>query len=322
MATGGRDLVDDVLESLRRAESHVSTEYQDDLSITLATVTKTDPRYAMMPIPGKIHVVTDTAGVADFYRTSRSVFQPLGLRMKAQLTTDWFMFLEGVASRRARDTGQEYTTSTVTLFPTTEGGIVGEFLWERYNGEPRGDGGAAQIVAEAKRRGARSEVPVMSVLALRIHDDIVHALRNNDLDALCARFADDYLQANRSYVPSYGPMVQAEGLAGAREYWGAFLQAYRVDDVSTINRLTADWYVFAELVLTVTPRESDGAQKRFRTATIYPIRADGRVMGELGYGTPMQPAPANAPRRLGIAVYGRADFNDPLQWPANGGATS
>lgn len=316
--SGSDDHVDRVLASLKTAETHISTEYQDDLSITLATVTKHRPRYAMMPTPGKIHVVTDSDGVADFYRTTRAVFQPLGLRMKAQLATDWFMFLEGVASRRSRDTGEEYTTSTTTLFPTVADGIVGEFLWERYDGEPREDDDSDQLIERIAARGARSETPVGAVLALRIHDAMVEAWRANDVDLLGERFAAGFLMASRSYVPSYGPMVQAENREDALTYWRRLLDAYEIADVSILNRLNADWYVFAEQVFTVKPR-SGGAFQRFRTATIYPIRKDGQVMGELGYGTDMAPAPSSAPRKLGIAVYGRDDYADPLQWQADDG---
>jgi hypothetical protein len=305
--------VEQVLTSLSTAEAHISTEYQDDLSVTLATVTKHEPRYAMMPVPGEIRVVSDSAGVAEFYQNSRAVFQPLGLRIRTQIATDWFMFLEGVASRRARDTGEEYTTSTTTLFPTTSDGIVGEFLWERYEGAPTiVDGVTDAVLSEA--RGARSEVPAKAVRSLRIHDRMVQALRDNDVDRFVEPFADDFLLANRSYLPSGGPMVQAEGRHDAVGYWRDLLEHYRIEDVSIVNRIAEDWYVFTEAAFTVRARDGGGeaTTEQFRTATIFPIRADGKVMGELGYGTDIDAVPSRPPRKLGIAVYGREDYADPL----------
>lgn len=307
--------IDRVLTALDTAESHISTEYQDDISITVATVSKLEPRYAMMPTPGKIHVVTNSEGVLDYYRNSRAVFQPMGLRIKTQIATDWYMFLEGVATRRARDTGEEYTTNTVTLFPAASDGIVGEFLWERYDGSPTDQAAMDYAASLQHLPGARAELPAKAVLALRIHDDMVQALRANDLDAFTRRFADDFLLADRSYVPAYGLMAQGEGRAAAVAYWRAFLDLYRIDDVSTVNRINADWFVFAELAIVVTPKAGGPAQ-RIRTATFFPMRRDGRVMGQLGYGTEAGPAPADGPRKLGIAVYGRDDYRDPFNYEA------
>jgi hypothetical protein len=299
------------LASLRTAETHISTEFQDDLDIILATTTKTDPRFAFMPEPGRIELETDAAGVREFYESSRAVFQPARLRVRHQLTTDWYYLLEGVASRYGRSDGEEYTVNTVTLFPKADDGILGEFLWERYDvPDPTED---ESQFDPSMAPGARTDLPLRAVRALRIHDRLVQALRANDVDALVADFREDFLLGARSYVPDYGPMVASEGREAATAYWRAFFDRYRIEELSVMNRLTADWYVFAEHAITCTLRsQPDFAAQQFRTAAVYPIVGGGRVQGELGYGTDAAPASTREKGSRGIAFIGRDDHAERL----------
>lgn len=299
------------LASLRTAESHISTEYQDDLDVTLATITKSNPRFAFMPSPGRIKLETRADGVRAFYEGSRAQFQPAALRIRHQLTTDWYYLLEGVASRVDRSDGKEYTINSVTLFPAAEDGIVGEFLWERYEvPDPSED---ESQFDSSWAPGARTDLPLRAVRALRIHDRLVQALRANDVDAVVRDFADDFLLAARSYLPRYGPMVTGEGRTAAAGYWRAFFDRFRIEELSVMNRLTADWYVFAEHAVTVTDRDDPaGGAVQFRTAAVYPIVAGGRVQGELGYGTDPARASTREGGNRGIAFYGRADHVDAL----------
>jgi hypothetical protein len=303
-ATDGRARrpLDATLDSIETAERHISTEYQDDLSLTLATVTRTDPRYAMMPTPGRIEVVEDGEGVRRFYEESRAIFQPAALRIRTQIATDWYFFLEGVASRIDKETGEEFTINSVTLFPAAPDGIVGEFLWERHE--------APDLGPSVRPPGARTAVPVDSVRSLALHDRIVVAFLAGDAAALAASFAEDFLFANRSYLP--GPsMVKGERRAAAEEYWTAFFAAYEVSDVAVLNRNATEWYVFAEQALTVRAR-AGGETKLLRSAVFYPLAADGTIRGELGFGKDPEPVSAGRPPGLGRAFYGRDDYTDPL----------
>jgi SnoaL-like domain len=297
--------LDAALASIATAERHIETEYQDDLTLTLATVTAEHPRYAMMPTPGRIEVVTDSAGVRAFYESSRAIFKPAALRIRTQIATDWYFFLEGVASRRDTRTGEEFTINTVTLFPAAPDGIVGEFLWERHEAPPGSSAGPAA-------HGARTDLPVAAVRSLTLHDELLDALRAGDLEALTAPFAEDFLLANRSYVAG-PPMVKGEGRAAARDYWDAFLRTYRVEDVAVVNRNATEWYVFAEEALTVSRRDVADGSEQFRVAVFYPLTANGRIQGELGYGTDLAPADTARSPALGRAFYGRPEYVDPLR---------
>jgi SnoaL-like domain len=304
MTTVSQSPLDAALASIATAERHIETEYQDDLSLTLATVTAEHPRYAMMPTPGRIEVVTDSDGVRAFYENSRAIFRPAALRIRTQIATDWYFFLEGVASRRDTATGEEFTINTVTLFPAAADGIVGEFLWERHEAPP----GSRQA---PDARGARTDLPVAAVRSLALHDALVQALRANDLDALVAPFAEDFLLANRSYIAG-SPMVKGEGRGAARSYWEEFLATYQVEDVAVVNRNATEWYVFAEEALTVARRIGGDRAEQFRVAVFYPLNAEGQIQGELGYGTDLAPAAGGVRPALGRAFYGRAEYVDAL----------
>jgi hypothetical protein len=264
-----------------------------------------------MPVPGRIKLETRADGVRAFYESSRAVFQPAALRIRHQLTTDWYYLLEGVASRYGREDGKEYTINSLTLFPAAEDGIVGEFLWERYDVPNPGEDESRFDPALAP--GARTDLPLRAVRSLRVHDLLVQAFRANDPEGVVADLADDFIFGARSYLPEGGPMVTGEGREAAAAYWRSFFDHYRVEELSVLNRLTADWYVFAEHAITVTTRSDPGASAlQFRTASVYPIVGGGRIQGELGYGTDLAPASTRERGNRGIAFYGRDDHVETL----------
>ncbi|OUS82225.1 nuclear transport factor 2 family protein [Rhodococcus sp. NCIMB 12038] len=299
------------LGSLRTAETHIGTEFQDDLELTLDTITKAAPRFVFMPVPGRIRIETQPDQVRAFYEGSRAEFLPDKLRARHHITSDWFYFVESLASRRGTRDGQEYTVNTAVLFPKAPDGIVGEFLWERYDVEVSEKDPDRFDIARAP--GARTDLPLRPVAALFVHDRIVEALRNNDAEALTADYAHDFLLGARNYLAGQGPMVAGEGREAALAYWRQFFDEFTVDEVSVLNRLTGDWYVFAEVALTVTVRRApEQGQRQFRTASIFPILADGRVQGELSYGTEIGAASTRETGTWGRAFFAREGFTDPL----------
>ena len=80
-----------------------------------------------------------------------------------------------------------------------------------------------------------------------------------------------------------------------------------------MNRLTADWYVFAELAITVTRRDDASAPaEQFRTAGVLPVVGGGRIQGELSYGTDPTPASTRERGNWGFAFFGRDDHVEQL----------
>lgn len=300
-AMDDHDPVDRVLDSIRTAETHVETEFRDALPETLATVSAR-PRYAMTPAPGRLDVVTTPEGVATFYETSRAAFQPRATRHRAQIAADWYVFYEGVPTRGQRSTGREYTINTTVLFPSAADGIVGEFLWERHDEDVD-----PPVYLPG---GPAYPIPLTTVDHLRLHERYLDVLRDGKVGDAAALLADDCLWATRSYLgdTDAAPMVRAEGRDATLEYLDAWTAAYRIEDVTVLNRLATDWYVFAEELYAVDG--PDGAQQ-VRLASIYPVTSDGRLQGQLGYGTDPGPRSARPWPRGGRPVWARADHPDP-----------
>lgn len=298
--------LDAVVHSIVTAERHIETEFREDLPATLASVSGR-PRYAMTPKPGQLDVVTTPEGVRDFYEGSRSTFQPMATRHRLQIATDWYVFYEGVPSRLRRDTGQEYTINTVVLFPATEDGIVGEFLWERYDE-------AAQPAGQVDN-GPAYELPLGAVRSLRLHESYLAGLRAADIEGVRELLAEDCLWATRNYLDSTDndPMVRAEGRIATLEHLTRWTGDHEIVDVSVINRYAADWYVFAEELYTVRTRSGPdaGVEQEYRLASVYPVTGDGLLQGLLGYGTDQRRVDTPRVRLLGHPIWARENHPDP-----------
>lgn len=299
------DHAEAVLQSLRTAEGHVHAEYLEDLSGTLASVSR-EPRYAMMPEPGRVAVICDNEGVVKFYNDSRRNFIPGASRMVAQVATDWYVFFENVPTRVSAVDGRINTIHTTTLFPKAPDGIRGEFLWERY---VTTDAPAGLPALE----GAAPHVPAMTVRNLGIHEQYLDALCKGERGRIAAMLDEKCICAVRNYLPdtpnapnaANAPMATAQGARESMALLDRWLDAWAVERVCILNRLATDWYVFAEELLVVSAKRGPdrGLRRQYRKATVYPINPAGRIQGELGYGTDLEAPSASADHTLGMAYF-------------------
>ncbi len=293
--------VEAVLQSLKTSEGHVNAEYVDDLTGTLASVSR-EPRYAMMPEPGRVAVITDNDGVVKFYNDSREAFTPGASRMVAQIATDWYVFYENVPTRLTKADGKVHTLHTTTLFPKAPDGIRGEILWERYV-TSEAPSGLLQL------EGAAAHVPGVKVRNLDVHEQFLGALVRGDRERIAALLDDNCIWAVRSYLPDAAakPMATAQGAREALSLIDRWLAAYTLERVSVLNRLVTEWYVFAEELLVVGEKGGRGRPRRrqYRKASFYPISPAGRIQGELGYGTDLEARAPSADQTCGLAYFVR-----------------
>lgn len=290
--------VEAVLGSLRTAERHVDSEYIDDHDETLNSVSR-EPCYGMMSEPGVVKVVNDSAGVAQFYEDARAAFLPGASRIVAQIATDWYVFLENVPTRLNAQTGVPRSLHTATLFPKAPDGIRGEFLWERSTGE-------AQNTKPLE--GQSGALPLGGVRNLSIHEELLGKLCAGNLSGIVSMYDEKCICAVRDYVTDGRPrsMLKLQGEADVEGAYGRWLSEFTLERVSVLNRLVTDWYVFAEELLIVRRRGSD-ARLQYRKASIYPITPDGKIQGEIGFGTDIALASPSSGQTLGAAFYVRED---------------
>jgi hypothetical protein len=278
---------DAILDSITIAERHMRHEYEGDWEATLDTV-DADARYALAQ-PGFAKVINGHQGISDLYHGMKTVSVPQASRVVAQLATDWYYFFENFPTRLDVQSGEKRTVHTATLAPRKGGKLVGEFLWERN-----------VAGAEASDAGVDS---------LRTHERLLEALRAGDAAALSEVIAPDALWAERDYVSDAAApeILELNGAAAAIDYCRRWHAAQPPQGVSILNRLARSWYVFAEELWTVAP--AGGPPLQVRKAVIYPLAADGRIKGALGWGC--DPAPAEGPSaNVGTAFWERVMDGD------------
>lgn len=137
-------------------------------------------------------------------------------------------------------------------------------------------------------------VPLQAVRNLKIHADHLARLSSGCIDDIVASLSEDCIWAVRNYLPDRdtSPMMKAEGPAAVRSYFEKLMDTWEFEEISVLNRLVKDWYVFAEELYVARARSGAerGKRKQFRKASIYPITQAGRIQGELGYGTDLTDA--------------------------------
>lgn len=308
--------IDAVLESCETALGHLVTEYVDDLEWTLRTVAS-KPTYAFMPKPGTMTVITDPAGVRQFYIDTRKEVLPSVTRIMTHLASDWYEFLENVPTRQIVGEGRDATLNTVTLFPNGGDGIQGEFLWERA---PEDDPEPLPVPAELNPSGV---IPTVRLRNAKVHERFVDALAAGRVDDAVALLSPAPLWAVRSYAPDAGPapMIKAEGRDEVRQVLQAWCDLFDVERVAVVTRLATEWYVFAEELFTVVVKAGPlaGQRREFRQANVYPVNRDGLIQGALGYGTDLVEATSRATMAIGQISYLREGYTDTLCEPTTAG---
>ena len=68
-------------------------------------------------------------------------------------------------------------------------------------------------------------------------------------------------------------------------YLDAFFDKFDVVSIDLLDRVVQEWYAFAELRITVTPRGSQGPTLAFHTAEYDVAAKDGRFIVRIGHGT-------------------------------------
>ena len=119
------------------------------------------------------------------------------------------------------------------------------------------------------------------------HIRYLQSLQAADVDGMVADLDDGAASAVRDYVSESGVLIELNGRDGHRSYWQAFFDKYEVVSVDLLHRVAQDWYLFAEIRLTVRSRAHAAARSTlaFHTAEIHAPARDGRVLACLGWGT-------------------------------------
>ena len=209
-----------------------------------------------------------------FIRGLSDLHEVIGL---TEVRGAWYLFQDNMTRGSSKGGEERNVRQTLALFPSGAGpGITGELVWLRV---PR------------ERLGAPAEVDVAAADPLLAREQVrdqygryLDALRANDLDAVLDVLHDLAASAVRDYVGDTGTLVELTGKDQHRDWYQSFLDRYEVRAVQPLVQVTEDWFVFAELRITVAPKDG-GDELAFHTAEFHVPAKDGRFIARIGHGT-------------------------------------
>jgi hypothetical protein len=230
----------------------------------------------------RLPVLTTRDAIHEAYSFIRGASDLLEVTGLTEIRGLWYLFQDNISRGRHKGGDVVNNNQTLALFPSGEGpGITGELVWLRV---PR------------SRLGAPDDVDIVAddpLLARRqVHEQYARyldGLRANDIDAVLDALHDGVASAVRDYVDDTGTLVELTGNDAHRTWYERLLGKYEIRSIQPLYQVTEDWYVFAELRITVVPRAGRGALV-FHTAEFHIPAKDGRFIARIGHGT----EPANA----------------------------
>jgi hypothetical protein len=267
---------------------HVSEEIKardpSDLTALMGSLAPEGPyAYTIMPrvsADGSVHlpILTTREEIErayGFIRGMTDLHEVVGL---VEIAGAWYLFQDAMTVGGPKDTDTRNHRETLGLFPSgIEAGITGELVWLRTPREQLGAPDDADVFADDDELHARH----------RIHgryQEYLAGLRAGDVDAVLACLHDGVASAVRDYVDATGTLIELSGKAAHGDWYSRLFAAYEIHSARTIQLVVSDWYVFAELRITVAPA-GGGAPVTFHTAEFHVIAKDGRFIARIGHGT-------------------------------------
>jgi hypothetical protein len=269
----------------RQGALHAIPEYDADVPAIMDTLVPDGP-YAWMIFPQvvdgvpRLPILTSHQEVADGYTMCWTITRMLGIRNISELRGNWYVFAEQLSHNRS-PTGQETRGELVTLLTATSvdiPGINGEMCWARKARAELGASRPAQSSATVSESELRRQL-------CDLHDRYLEALRANDIGGMLAEMNEDVQSPVRDYVDDTGALIGLDGVAAHRAHFGAFFAKYEVLSVDMLDRVSQEWYLFAEIRLTVRERDGAGRTLAFHTAEMFIPAHDGRIIARIGHGT-------------------------------------
>jgi hypothetical protein len=232
-------------------------------------------------------ITTTREGVFDGYTKLHQTTRVLSWRPLVEVHGEWYSFQEGIVGTLHKPSS---TTSeggvSILLFPVGSGrGITGELVWSPVPRDLLGVG--AQLVAKpAETNGSADKLELRRQLVAQ-HEGYLEALRSAQVDGVLEAVSVDAQAAIRDYVNDTGTLIKLEGRSAHQSYYEALFDKYEVQSVDLLRRVAQDWYLFAEVRLTVNVRggRSAGQTLAFHAAEYFVPGHDGRFVVRVGHGT-------------------------------------
>jgi hypothetical protein len=231
----------------------------------------------------RVPILTTRDEIYEEYKAVRGLSDILAHQAIVDIRGHWYLFHDVLNISRRKSDGRVAESNSLVLCPVkgSSGGITGEIFWYRSPRENLGRGDT-YVMGDADR----------NTLLLRhweMHETYLDAMRRGDVEAMVALTNASVQMAIRDYVNDTGTLTQPETEEGKeratyRNYWLAFFERFEVIAIDQLERVIEEWYVFAELRLTLRIKET-GEMVAFNTAEFQVPAKDGLLIAHIGHGT-------------------------------------
>ena len=275
--------------ALKQTVIHIEHEIKGVIPELMDTLTPQGPyAYTIMP---EVHpdgsvrlpILTTREEIEEAYKMIRGASNLLSVMPLTEIRGQWYTFQDNVSRGELKSTGDRGAHRTLALFPSGTGtGITGELVWVQV---PREALGAPGEPSDA--RGDDEEAMFVREKVFLLHDRYLEALQLADVEGVLDTLNDGVASAVRDYVNDTGTLTTLEGKNAHRSYYEALFDKYEIRSVDALDRVAEEWYVFAEVRVTVRRRDgSDGEREvAFHTAEFHMPANDGRFIARIGHGT-------------------------------------
>ena len=224
----------------------------------------------------KLPILTTREQIAEAYAMIRGASDLLEVTGLTEIRGSWYLFQDNVSRGQPKGAPQANDIRTLGLFPSGRGtGITGELVWFW----PCEMLGLPEESYTAAGDPLRSRAQVFDN-----YSRYLDALRTHDIDTILDVLHDGVASAVRDYVNDTGTLTELEGKDAHRAYYEAFFDKYQMRSAQPLALVTDEWYVFAELRMTVAP-QGGGDALMYHTAEYFLPSKDGRFIARIGHGT-------------------------------------
>jgi hypothetical protein len=275
------------LHAASEAWTHIRAEFaaaDGDYDKLMATLRLTGPYgYTIQPHIGddgsvRAPVLTTRTEIRNAYGEVRGRSDLLSSEPLVEVRGTWYTFHESVNIAQIKGAEPSHGAHVLAMFPVGSGqGITGELVWPwappHRLGRDRSSPPAPDNPLEARRA------------LLKLHDRYLEAFAAEDADALVATMDTDVQSGVRDYVHDTGTLVELVDREETRSHYAELFHRYKIDSFELLERVVQEWYVFFEVRVTVTPRQSPQDRIAFHLAEYFVTSRDGRFIVRIGHGT-------------------------------------
>ena len=273
--------------ALEQTTIHIEREIVGVIPPLMETLVPEGPyAYTILPevLPDgsvKLPILTTRDEIEEAYKLIRGMANLLTVIPLTEIRGEWYTFQDNISRAELRSTGERGAVQTLGLFPSGRGtGITGELIWVRV---PPSAMGARDHVPDPARVD-RDEVYAREEVFL-LHERYLDRLRAADVAGVLDTLNDGVASGLRDYVNETGTLTTLEGKPAHRAYYQGLFDKYEILAVDALDRVAEDWYVFAEVRMTVRERDGGRRDLAFHTAEFYMPANDGRFIARIGHGT-------------------------------------